>query len=61
MVCLVEMILGRREREKERERERENGWKGYLVGRGGREENWWDLSVFSLGLPKPNLPKLGRL
>ena len=36
MVCLVEMILGRRERE----RERENGWKGYLVRRGGRKENW---------------------
>ena len=41
MVCLVEMILGRRERERkrERERERENGWKGYLVRRGGRKEN----------------------
>ena len=57
MVCLVEMILGRRERE----RERENGWKGYLVGRGGRKENWWDPSVFSSGSPKPDLPKLGRL
>ena len=58
MVCLVEMILGRRERERDR---RENGWKGYLVGRGGRKENWWDMSVFFLGPPKPNIPKLGRL
>ena len=63
-VFLVEWILGRmkkkfKERERERERMSKKFWRvfGWEVERG---KEWWGQGVFSSGLPKNFLPKMGR-